>query len=80
MMTLALDMLTLLTTIFCAGLLLRAYQSVRRRLLLWSALCFVGLSISTLLRIVDLRILLATDLYTYRLGVTALSWRCCSTV
>ncbi len=73
MMTLALDVLTLLTTILCAILLMRAYQNVRRRLLLWSALCFVGLSFATLLRIADLRIFLATDLYTYRLGVTAIS-------
>jgi hypothetical protein len=73
MMTLALDTLTLLTTVLCAVLLLRAYQNVRRRLLLWAGLCFVGLSISTILRIADLRIFLETDLYTYRLGVTALS-------
>jgi hypothetical protein len=73
MMTLALDVLTLLTTVLCAILLLRAYQNVRRRLLLWSGLCFVGMSLAALLRIADLRIFLSTDLYTYRLGVTALS-------
>lgn len=72
-MTLTLDILTLLTTTLCAILLLRAYQNVRRRLLLWSGLCFVGMSVATLLRIADLRIFLATDLYTYRLGVTAIS-------
>lgn len=73
MMTLALDVLTLLTTVLCAILLLRAYQDVRRRLLLWSGLCFVGISVATLLRIADLRVFLSTDLYTYRLGVTAIS-------
>ena len=72
-MDLALDTLTLLTTIFCAILLLRAYQNVRRRLLLWSALCFVGLSLNSLLRTLDLRVFLSTDLYTYRLGMTAFS-------
>lgn len=72
-MTLALDVLTLLTTVLCAILLLRAYQDVRRRLLLWSGLCFVGISVATLLRIADLRVFLSTDLYTYRLGVTAIS-------
>lgn len=73
MMTLALDILTLLTTILCAILLLRAYQTVRRRLLLWSGLCFAGMSVATLLRIADLRVFLSTDLYSYRLGVTAIS-------
>ncbi|HEY2471168.1 MAG TPA: DUF5985 family protein [Terracidiphilus sp.] len=72
-MNLALDILTLLTTILCAILLLRGYQNVRRRLLLWSGLCFVGLSIANLVRIADLRIYLSTDLYTYRLGMTALA-------
>jgi hypothetical protein len=71
--TLALDVLTLLTTILCAILLLRAFQNVRKSLLLWSGLCFVGLSAATLLRIFDLRVFLATDLYSYRLGVTAIS-------
>jgi hypothetical protein len=72
-MNLALDILTLLTTILCAILLLRAYQNVRKRLLLWSGLCFVGLSLVGLLRIIDLRIFRATDLYSYRLGMTAVS-------
>ena len=72
-MTLALDVLTFFTTVLCAILLLRAYQGVRRRLLLWSGLFFVGMSFATLLRIADLRVFLSTDLYSYRLGVTALS-------
>jgi hypothetical protein len=71
-MTMALDVLTLLTTLLCAGLLLRAYQNVRKRLLLWSALCFFGLAVSNALRIADLRIL-AVDLYTYRLGTIAIA-------
>lgn len=72
-MNLALDILTLLTTILCAILLLRAYQNVRKPLLLWSGLCFVGLSLNSLLRIIDLRVFLATDLYSYRLEMTAIS-------
>lgn len=72
-MTAALDFLTLLTTILCSILLLRAYQNVRKGLLLWSGLCFAGLSVSTLLRIADLRIFIAIDLYSYRLSVTAIS-------
>jgi hypothetical protein len=72
-MTIALDVLTLLTTILCAALLLRAYQNVRKRLLLWSGLCFVGLAVANALRIADLRIFLELDLYTYRLTATAIA-------
>ena len=50
----SLYILTSLTTLLCAILLLRAYANVRRRLLLWSGLCFVGLTISNLLVIADL--------------------------
>ena len=72
-MSTALDVLTLLTTALCAVLLLRAYQNVRKRLLLWSGLCFVWLAISSAIRIADLRIFLTLDLYTYRLGSTAVA-------
>lgn len=72
-MTIALDVLTLLTTILCAGLLLRAYRHVRKPLLLWSGLCFIGLAVSNALRIADLRIFLTLDLYTYRLSATAVA-------
>ena len=72
-MTPALNILTCCTTLLCAILLLRAFKRVRRRLLLWSGLCFVGLSISYLFVIVDLLVFPNTDLYTYRLGSTAIS-------
>lgn len=72
-MTIALDVLTLLTTILCAGFLLRAYRHVRKRLLLWSGLCFIGLAVSNVLRIADLRFFIALDLYTYRLAATAIA-------
>jgi hypothetical protein len=72
-MSVALDVLTLLTTVLCAALLLRAYQNVRKRLLLWSGLCFAWLAIANALRIADLRIFFALDLYTYRLGTTAVA-------
>jgi hypothetical protein len=61
-----------LTTLLCAVLLLRAYARVKRRLLLWSGLCFVGLTISSALLFVDL-VLVAPDvsLYVWRLGTAA---------
>jgi hypothetical protein len=69
----ALYILTCLTTLLCAILLLRAYESVRKRLLLWSGLCFVGLTISNVFVILDLMFFPRVDLYTYRLGSAALA-------
>lgn len=68
-MAAALYIATCLTTLLCAILLLRAYARVRRRLLLWSGLCFVGLTVSNFLVFTDLVVLPAgPDLYTYRLA------------
>jgi hypothetical protein len=72
-MTAALYILTCVTTLLCAMLLLRAFVKVRKRLLLWSGLCFVGLSISNVLVIADLLLFPDSDLYLYRLGFAALS-------
>lgn len=65
--------LTCITTLLCAIMLLRAYTRVRRRLLLWSGLCFVGLTLTNVLKVLDLIIFLHTDLYTYRLGSAAVA-------
>jgi len=61
-----------LTTLLCAVLLLRGYVRGRQRLLLWSGLCFAGLTVSNVLLFVDL-VLLPTsiDLYLLRLGTAA---------
>jgi hypothetical protein len=61
-----------LTTLLCTVLLLRAYARVKQRLLLWSGLCFAGLTISNALVFVDL-VLLPTqvDLYLARLATAA---------
>jgi hypothetical protein len=61
-------------TLLCAILLLRAYSGVRMKLLLWSGLCFVGLTVSNALLFVDLIVLSSdTDLYMARLGTAALA-------
>lgn len=57
----------------CAFLLLRAYVRVRKRLLLWSGLCFGGLAVSNLLAFIDLAIVPEINLYQGRLSVAALS-------
>jgi hypothetical protein len=56
-----------LTTLACAVLLLRGYGQVRRKLLLWSGLCFVGLTLSNLLLFIDLVLVRTVDLYRWRL-------------
>jgi hypothetical protein len=61
-----------LITLLCAVMLLRGYRHGRRRLLLWSGLCFVGLTLSNVLLFVDL-VLLPTEvsLHLWRLGTAA---------
>jgi len=67
------NVLGTLTVGLCAFLLLRAYANVRQKLLLWSGLCFVGLTISNALLFVDLALVPEVSLYPLRLGVAALS-------
>lgn len=62
-----------LTSLCCGLLLLRSYHQVKRRLLLWSGLCFAGLAISNLLVFVDLVIFPDVDLYRFRLGAAAIA-------
>ncbi len=61
------------TSLLCAVLLLRGYARGRRKLLLWSGLCFAGLTISNGLIFVDLILLPTIDLFSYRLFATAVS-------
>lgn len=63
-----------LTSLLCAVLLLRAYGRVRQKLLLWSGLCFAGLTVSSVLLCMDLSPLFAgVNLYRYRLGAAAVA-------
>ena len=66
-MAIAVYLLGIVTSVSCAWLLLRAYGRVRRRLLLWSGLCFGGLAVSNLLLFLDLVIFPKVDLYVWRL-------------
>ena len=58
-----------LTALLCAILLLRAYTRTRTRMLFWSGLCFVGLTASNVLLVLDRVLLPLVDLSTARLGV-----------
>jgi len=63
-----------LITAACGLLLFRAWSAARRRLLLWSALCFCGLAISNLLVFLDLVVWpTQVDLYPFRLLTAAAS-------
>jgi hypothetical protein len=59
------------TTLVCALLLARGYIRSRARLLLWSAVCFFGLTISNTLIFVDLVLFPDKDLYLWRLVTAA---------
>ncbi len=73
MLQLIVNVLGTLVAGLCAVLLLRAYGSVRRRLLLWAGLCFAGLSASNGLVVADLFVIPDVDLYRWRLGVAAVA-------
>lgn len=62
-----------LVTALCAFLLLRAFARVGQRFLLWSGLCFLGLTVTNALVFVDLELLPSIDLYTWRLLVAAVA-------
>jgi len=69
----ALYVFTILVTLFCAVLLLRAWIRVRRGLLLWSGLCFVGLTLDSILVLADMILFPSLDLYHWRLASVAVS-------
>jgi hypothetical protein len=72
-MAAAVYILGTLLALSCAILLLRGYIRGRQRLLLWSGLCFLGLSASNLLVFFDLILFPARDLYLARLGTAAIA-------
>ena len=61
------------TTTACALLLLRGYISGRKKLLLWSGVCFTGLALSNSLIFVDLVLVPDVDLYRWRLATAAIA-------
>jgi hypothetical protein len=51
-----------LTSAICAGLLFRGHYNGRSRLVFWTALCFVGLTLNNLVLLVDLLVFPHTDI------------------
>jgi len=62
-----------LTALTCAYLLLQGYRRGGYRLLLWSGLCFAGLTINNLLLVIDKLILPDVDLSLWRNATVLLS-------
>lgn len=56
-----------LVTLACSVFLIRGFLRTHTKLLLWSALCFLGLAVSNVLVFVDLVLFPEVDLYLWRL-------------
>ena len=56
-----------LTSGACAVLLWRGWRRSHARLLFWSSLCFVGLSLNNLLLVVDTQVMPQTDMAIVRM-------------
>jgi hypothetical protein len=61
-------LLAVLTCSACTVLLWRSWKRTGLRLLLWSALCFIGLTASNLLLFFDLVVFAELDLRPWRLA------------
>ena len=66
----SLSLLAILTSLACMVLLFRGYAATGVRLLLWSALCFVCLTLNNSLLFVDLVVFPDLDLRGYRLAAS----------
>jgi hypothetical protein len=72
-MAAAIYSLCTLTALTCAFLLLDAYRRGGYRLLLWSGLCFAGLTINNLLVVFDKLVFTLVDLSIWRTLVALLA-------
>jgi drug/metabolite transporter (DMT)-like permease len=73
----AVYVLCALTSVACAGLMIRSWRRNRERLLAWSAVCFAALAVNNCLLFLDRVIVPERDLTLWRnipalLGVAAL--------
>jgi hypothetical protein len=62
--------LAVLTSLACTVFLLRGYAAKGIRLLLWSGLCFVFLSLNNILLFLDLVVFPDVDLRPFRVGAS----------
>ncbi len=76
-MAISVYILSAAISLICAILLLRAYTTNRVRLLFWSGLCFIGLTLNNILLLVETQLYPSVDLAVLRalpafLGLLAL--------
>lgn len=64
----SLYLLAIATSLACTVFLARAYVRKRMRLLLWSAVCFTGLTVNNVLLFLDLVVFPTVDLRAWRLA------------
>jgi hypothetical protein len=62
-----------LTAAWCTYLLLQAYRRGKYRLLLWSGICFAGLTLNNLLLVLDKLVLPQLDLSVSRTSIALLA-------
>lgn len=72
----ALYILAIVSSGACAALLLRAYLHRRVRLLMWSAVCFMGLTVNNIALFVDLVVFPQIDLRLTRLVPALIGMMC----
>lgn len=65
--------LCMLTALACAWLLLQAWRRSGYRLLLWSGLCFAGLTLNNLILVIDKLVLPDVDLSLWRTSLALLA-------
>jgi hypothetical protein len=56
-----------LTSLLCAGALFRAHRKTKVRILLWSSLCFVGLTLNNVILFTDFFLVPTIDLSVWRI-------------
>ena len=66
----AVYILCALTSGLCAALLLRHYRRSRVPLVMWTGVCFVALTITNVLLVVDLIIFPSIDMILWRVGIS----------
>jgi hypothetical protein len=61
-----------LTSLGCTALLFRSARTVRSGLVIWCALCFLGLTFANILLFIDVIMVPNVDLSLWRTGITLL--------
>lgn len=72
-MAVTIYLLCTLTSLACAWLLLASYRRTRHRLLFWSGLCFVAMTVNNILLTLDKAVYAEIDLLPWRLSAALIA-------